>query len=41
MKQMSSLIRYILAFYNFQSMENPGVLERMKEGNSEEWEMDR
>lgn len=41
MKQMNSLIRCILDFYNLQRMENPAVLERMKEGNSEEWVMDR
>ncbi len=41
MKQVNSLIRCILDFYNLQRMENPVVLERMKEGNSEEWVMDR
>jgi len=41
LKQVNSLIRCILDFYNLQRMENPVVLELMKEGNSEEWVMDR
>jgi len=41
MEQMTSLMRSIMDFYYNQKAENPIVLERMKEGSSEEWVLGR
>jgi len=38
---MESLMRAIMNFYKYQSSENPIIIERVKEHDSEEMVMDR